>query len=504
MQANLTPQKSIFGSGHWIQTTLLVLVFLIGFGIRLVNLKSAPLDFHAPRQLRSALIARGLYYRMLPNADPILRQQAMNLGTLEVYEPPIFEGLVALTYKIARHEILWVSRIFSDVFWMIGGLALLQLGRRFARWDATLISLGFYFFLPFSVTASRSFQPDPWMVMWILLFAWGLVRWCEKLTWKRAVIAGLLGGMAVLVKAFAGFFILAIVASVLVEEWKTIRPLRNPKVYLIGLLIALPPLIYYVFILGGRSASFLSFWTGLMIQMVLTTKFYAQWLAMIKGLMGLTVVIAALLGVTLAKPRLRAVLLGGWLGYGLFALSSPFQFVTHEYYHLALVPIVALSLVPLLDVLCAAMADLSWLWRLAAVGVLLFAAGYSLYVERSILASQNYQSEVISWERVGAAVPQNHSFIAFTADYGVRLRYFGWRVASAFWPSSSDLNLADLRGNAKMDVSAYFKDATNGMDYFLVTALGELDKQPELKEILQGYPVYYKGNGFTIYDLRMQ
>ena len=53
---------------HWIWYALLVLVFMMGFIIRVSDLFDAPLDFHATRQLHSALIARGMYYQGLDSA----------------------------------------------------------------------------------------------------------------------------------------------------------------------------------------------------------------------------------------------------------------------------------------------------------------------------------------------------------------------------------------------------------------------------------------------------
>ncbi len=49
---------------------MLFALLAAGFGVRMVNLKDPPLDFHPVRQLRSALIARGLYYQANLSADP--------------------------------------------------------------------------------------------------------------------------------------------------------------------------------------------------------------------------------------------------------------------------------------------------------------------------------------------------------------------------------------------------------------------------------------------------
>ena len=83
----------------------------MGLGIRLYDLKDLPLDFHAVRQLRSALIARSVYYQINSKIDPALRQEALDTSNLEIYEPPILEEIVGLTYQVIGSEQLWISRI---------------------------------------------------------------------------------------------------------------------------------------------------------------------------------------------------------------------------------------------------------------------------------------------------------------------------------------------------------------------------------------------------------
>jgi hypothetical protein len=42
-----------------------------------------------------------------------------------------------------------------------------------------------------------------------------------------------------------------------------------------------------------------------------------------------------------------------------------------------------------------------------------------------------------------------------------------------------------------------------GKQYFVITDLDELEKQPDLKDHLAGqYAVYNKGDGYIIYDLQ--
>lgn len=483
------------------QNLLLVVVFALGLAIRLYRAATPPLDFHATRQLRSAVIARSVYYQLDKNADPVLRQEAVNLAGLEIYEPPILETLVGVLYWVVGSEQLWLARLVNALFWAIGGLAVFFIGRRFAGFWAVLTGLAFYFFLPFSVIATRSFQPDPWMVMWVLLTAWSALRWSETDSWKWAILTGMAGGMTLLVKTFAGFYVGPILLAVVIQTLGLKRFLRSGQVWAMAGLSLLPTVLYLL-LNGQRSSDFISFWVVSLSGMILTTNFYADWLAMLKGLMSLGTVLAAVLGLCIAQKPFRAVLLGGWIGYVLFGLVFPYQYTTHEYYHLMLVPLVALSVMSVLQAVFDLLKSQHVVWRLGAFGVVLFASAYALWTARSMIYVQNYDLEPASWARVGADIPEGHPFIALTADYGMRLRYYGWRSTGAAWPSGADLNLFSLAGNDAMNVEAYFDEATRGKDFFVVTALSELDGQPALKGILDGYPLYVEGNGYLIFDLR--
>jgi hypothetical protein len=232
-----------------------------------------------------------------------------------------------------------------------------------------------------------------------------------------------------------------------------------------------------------------------------TTEFYADWLAMIKVLMGLAVFMFAILGFLLSSRKAKPLLMGGWVGYVIYGLIFPYQYVTHEYYHLPLVALVAASVPPLLEGIVNKFKEQHWIWRALAIGVFIFASGYSLYVARSIMYASDFQYEPLSWQRVGEALPENAPFIALSADYGMRLRYYGWR-SSITWPSSGDIRLMALSSEEEFNFQAYFDQLTEGKDYFLVTSFSEFDAQPELKDYLNNnYQIHTEGNGFLIFDL---
>ena len=97
----------------------------------------------------------------------------------------------------------WLGRLLNSIFWLLGGLALFDLARRMASIsnDASnapvvgaLSALAYYVALPFAVQASRAFQPDPGMVVWIILASWAAYRWSETGAWRWALAAGAAAG----------------------------------------------------------------------------------------------------------------------------------------------------------------------------------------------------------------------------------------------------------------------------------------------------------------------
>ncbi|BCY16203.1 hypothetical protein hrd7_00520 [Leptolinea sp. HRD-7] len=487
-----------------VQAVLLAVVVLLGFGIRIFDLTDPPLDFHPTRQLRSAILARSFYYQWNPAADPVLREKAVNMGnSLEVYEPPILEGLVAGVYLASGQEIWWVSRILNALFWCTGGLALFSIARRYTGFFASLTGLAFYLYLPFSIIASRSFQPDPWMVMWLLLAIDALLRWMDTSRWKDAVFAGLLAGITVLIKMVTVFPLVFIWAAVILTKGGLKSRFKNGQFYTAVVLAAVPSVIFYLFNLGSRSSDFFSFWTVALSHLVLESNFYADWLVMLHNQFALSNILLSMLGITLARREFKAVLAAGWTGYFIYGLFFPYQMVTHEYYHLIVIPLIGLSLTPVVEMINIGLSTQHWSWRAAAAGVLVLSSAYCLYVSRSVLVATNYASEPLAWKKIGDAIPAEGKVIALTSEYGNRLMYYGWRGIAGYWPDSGDLRLFSMAGSAPTDFESYFKDKTAGMDYFLVTMFSQFDAQPDLKnELTTKYPVLSEGDGYILFDLR--
>ncbi|MCQ3936401.1 MAG: hypothetical protein DPW18_05065 [Chloroflexi bacterium] len=495
----------------------LVLILLLALGgfLRLLDLTDPPLDFHSSRQLRNSLVAREIYYNALPSATEEERQLAASFAnSVGKYEPPVIETLVGYSYFLAGGENIAAARVWNTLFWLAAGAALFDLMRRAASPWAALIALAYYFVLPFSVQASRSFQPDPLMTSAFVFGIYFLYRWSENAllpkgegrgmreAWKWALLAAAFLGFAAFVKiviAFmAGAAAIAVVLFTLGRDfWK------SKQVWAMAFIMVVPALLYYVFLNQGRSTEYFFAWSLALMKLITSADFYTKWLAFLGVLFGLTVLFLSIAGALIAPARMRWLLVGLWIGYVLYGLTLPFQMYTHSYYHIQLIPLIALGLAVALNPLTEYAAGIGGVGRAPSWGQVGFIAlviaviGYQAYAARSVLIAEDFRHEPAFWSEVGEAIPADAKVIALTQDYGYRLMMYGWRRVE-LWPLAT--GLSETRNPDKNNAED-FADLTAGMDYFLVTAFGQLDKQPGLKRILDTYPIAVEGEGYTLYDL---
>ena len=499
-------EKSFFGQSKIFLWVVLLVLFGLGFAIRMVDLTDPPLDFHPTRQLRSAIIARSMYYRSLPESDDWQRQVAVGQYSGEgIIEPLVMETIVATTYRVIGSDPVWVARIYSSLFWVIGGLGIYLLSSAMTSPDGGVLATAYYLFIPFGIIASRSFQPDPLMVMLIVLALWAVYYWYRKPTWKSAILAGVLAGLAMFVKAVALFPILFALAAFFLVSKGFKNSIKDPQVWLIAGLSVLPMLaytLYGVYIMGSMESQFLG---RFFPEMWRDLGFYFQWEDMATGIVGYGPVFLALLGTLLfSNWGLRAMGIGLWVGYFLFGMTFPYHFTTHSYYHLPLIPIVAITLAPVGALLLKPLADLKpkIIFRIAVVGILAAAIVIKAWDVRLDLAREDFRHEPAHWANIGDVLDHNPSVVGLVHDYGNRLTYFGW-LTPKLWPPLGQQNIRNLQGKPPIEVKEWFDERAGNKDFFPVTMKNQFEKQPELKKLLEdNFPVYGEGDGYLIYDLR--
>ena len=496
-----------FFSSRGVRIAALLFLFITAFAIRLYDLTNPPLDFHPTRQLLSAIKARALYYETKPagiTSDQIFRAKFHAKLKAQI-EPEIFEQLVAFTYRFTGEQ-LWVARIYSSLFWLIGGAFLFLLVRNLLSFDAAIFSTAYYLFFPYAIIASRSFQPDPLMVMLIIGFWWAFARWLDVPSekswskWIAALLAGILGGLAILIKFTAAFFVIGAALGLVLSRFTLRELLRNRQIWVLVILGMLPGVLYLIdglFIQGGLGSQF----SGRFVPALLLNPFnYVQWMTMMDMATSGFFIMLGLLGFFLTEDkRFKFFLFGLWGAYILYSLYFNYHAATHDYYQLPFIPIVAVSLGPVGGWFFARLAEgtVHGFRRGAAYAILILGLVMVVWNARNQIKAVDYRPEVMMWTKIGELL-KDKSAIALIDDYGAPLEYWGGRTVP-LWPYLGDMKYLE---GGEIPTKKLFQEYSSKKDLFLVTDFEELNRQPALKEILSKYPILINGDGFVLYDLR--
>jgi 4-amino-4-deoxy-L-arabinose transferase-like glycosyltransferase len=489
---------------------VVAVLFVASFAIRIYAIAEPPLEFHPIRQYRYVLVARAYYFDSLPSLPNWKRQLARtNQQDLRILEPPIMPYLAYIGYRIAGAEYLWIPKALSVLFWLIGGGFLYLIGRRLLSGDGAVFALAFYLFLPFGIFASRSFQPDPLMLMMLLVSLYSIIRYDEAPSFKALGIAATASAVAVLVKPVSIFFICGgFLSLALYKEPSWWRALMRLRLMLFFLMTALPLVSYYSygifvgnFLQRQAEESFVPF-------IIFYPFFWRAWFQMIGTVIGETALILAALGVlTLRDKQAKAFLVGLWIGYMIFGLVFAYHVHTHNYYQLPFIPVIALSLGALGTLVMARLNRVctEWHWRSAAWCVLVAALLLPVLAyagARRLLP--DFAREVEIAREAGEAVAHSDRTLLLSSKYERALRYHG-ELYGVAWPRGDELRWERFLIQRQVGAEERFKSLTLNYpaDYFVVTDLREFERQEDLKRFLTGrFRVLTQNSGYLVFDLR--
>ncbi len=501
----MTSAPSFFGRSRL--SSIIVVVAILGGGLllRFTNLQAPPLDESPWRQMRSATIARSIYYQMDPSLNPEMHQTAVYLGSVfATLEPPLFERLVASTYYLIGQEVLWVARLYSIFFWLVASLAVFFIARQITSFDGAVVALAVQMFLPFGVVLSRVFMPEPLYIMWMWLGVFVFYLWVERQKWYFAGLAGIFVGVSILVKAFSAFMLIPAVAFYLLARFGFKRIFKNVQFYLFVGLSGIIPAIYYLFLIEGTSSNYLATWSLPFLHLLLDPAFYIRWFHWESGLFNPALLVLAAFSIIFFRKAERWLLAGLWMGFIIFGLTLPSLITSHDYYSLPLAPILSLSLAGLGAYLLPKIATSSRLWQLFFVGLILVSVGDSAIAARKDLNRADLYAQAAYWSDLSKNLPDGR-YVGLVADYSAPMDYYGFRSVWGY-PFSYDLDMARMGGkefNFTDQAWEFFRSYTDGYDYFLITELNELDAQPYLRDILFGYyPVVQQDETHIVFDLR--
>jgi hypothetical protein len=310
--------------------------------------------------------------------------------------------------------------------------------------------------------------------------------------------------LAILVKSVAVFPLLGAALGLILSRKNLKRMLADKQTWLVAGITALPTIIFYIYGLYIRGDLASQFSLRFMPALIKDPSFYVRWLFTATGVVGSSALLVSLAGILLFRSSLpRYMLIGGMFGYLVFGFFFPYHFITHEYYHLCLIPLVAIGIIPVAELLFDFLSvNRSRLAQPIVAGILLLGVGMQFWQARNYKRATDYRPEIAYWQALGEKIGHETKIIELTGDYGYRLAYFGW-VDGAIWSSTADQELRTLAGQEPMDFASTFAEKTKGKDLFVVSSPPEWEKQATLRAYLtDNYPlVEASDEGYWIFKL---
>lgn len=508
LDSTISTQKSA-NLSPW-QWSVLTLIVVCAVAIRVYDIGNEPFDFHPVKQYRSAMTARALYYMSTAEGSiPNWKRDVAdaNLRDIGILQPPVISGIAAFIYRLIGVEALWIPKLFSAMMWLSGSLFLYLLARRIMQIDAALFAVAFYLLVPFAARASQSFQIDPLMVALTVAGLYLLERYTRSGSISLLLVAALVSSLAILLKPISLFIIFAAFVGLRISGPNP-RRILNWHTLLFESVCLLPTSIYYgyeIFFVKGvlheqAAKSFVPVYFA-------EFRFWDGWQKRIGQAVGFTYMFGGLAGALTYQGRPKTFIVALWVGYVFMCLAFNYPISTHDYYHLLLIPIVALSIGPLAKIIWSKMQPpgAQQIWHYAARGVvisaILFAAATSIQEHRKI---QRSNSQINIAREIGVTIAHSTQTIYLAPEQGYALMYYG-EFSGLYWPYRYDIRDEALWLGHTISTPERFRtlDIAVDADYFIVVDREEFAAQSDLQQyVVNNYPIFKETDDYLIYALK--
>jgi 4-amino-4-deoxy-L-arabinose transferase-like glycosyltransferase len=437
---HLTQECTLLNNNPKLLLMSVFLIFFAAIATRVWVYNTEPPRIIAERQFRSAILTRAYYFASDSSIPKWRRQVAdTSMQRAGILEPPILEILTAYIYRIIKGEHLWVGRLLSSIFWLIGAIFLYGIVKRLISIDAAVFSITYYLLVPLGVIVSLSFLPDPMMIMMFLLSLLTILRFYEQPSNSRLVISAIFSGLAILVKPFCLFTIFgAFISLAIYKKKKLIRIFDFDLLVFVAtsLLIGSCYYLYGIFVAGflthQAQVSFLP-------HLLLDIKYWKGWLLNATDTVRFAPLIAALFAIPLLQKGFpRAMVIGLWVGYIIFCLTFTYHIHITGHYHLQLIPIVALSFGLLVTVIVNHLkrTRIAWYLWIPIFGAIFFMILFNLReIRHSVISGGKFESKEIAQE-IGKIVGHSNRNVYVAPYYGGPLEYYA-ELSGTYWPRRS-------------------------------------------------------------------
>lgn len=477
---------------YWLAAILLI----AAMAWRMQGITQWPMPYHPTLQYENALNTRAIWYHL--KGENAAAEEKHWLTGYQGRQKGLWlvETLAAGTYALCGQEVPWVSGIFCCLIWMAAALFLFDIANRFLRSHLGAFAAACFLIVqPFGLVISRSYQHESAQMLGLLLGWWWLARCDACKNWRTALIAGLVWGIAMLLKPGIGWIPLCFVHLAYGIERKGWRhTLANPWFYVVPIIALIPSLLWMKFILVSDETHQ---WKW---RLLLDWQWYEQtWnnIVSVTGWFSIWTLLAVTAWMLFRQRWFFPLLFAGFTAY---AAVFNYACMTHDYYVLPIFPILALAwgqlLAGLLSIDFFAEHDnrlmpgaRSILKQSSALLVIGGATVFCTYIgswHGLLLTAGPYEPEQKISRELGKQLGMGTKIIALTNDYAMPLSYFSGLHAQ-WWPTAGDLWYEGLAGGrvvpAKERLERLLKEGKG--QYFVITLEEEYRQQPDLAKALE-------------------
>jgi hypothetical protein len=484
-----------------------LLIAILFAGALLVRLDGISEPSVQSRELQNALLARQYYLgdgEGLPQWKQRVLRELHDL--VRPIEPPILDRLAGSTFRLVGAERLWIPRLWSSLFWLLGGFFLFRVATRLIRPEGAFFTLALYLFWPYPAFISRLYQPDALMIALLLGGVLAIIRYWEQPSRSRLAVAVTLSASAVLVKPGIAFvFLLGLFVALAAWRREVVKTIVRGRLPLFVALTLVPTGLYYVYslhanyFLAGQGDGWIDptkwsttwFWDGWWQSLahVLVTPQHQTYLAVVPLGLGLT-------GIVVSRGMARAILLGLFIPYIAFALALTIPIATHPYYSLPLVPTLALSIGSVVSFVAERLEHRARAARAAILALGALVTLVAAYKDHAVLTHQTPPHLIADYRRIGEVT--GHTTRAVYVDLRLRspITYWAW-IDGHYWYPPTPAQDLPASGNPfprRIDAAK--------SDFLIVMEMSELKTEKRLRAFTRGLPVVERTARYAIFDLR--
>ena len=400
---------------------LLILILVLGFGLRLYRINNPVADWHSWRQADTSSVSRNFvkngFNLLYPRFDDISDVASLqdNPQGYRFVEFPFYNlAQAGLTKTIGYFSLEVWGRLVS-IFLSLGSVVLIYLiVKKFINQETGLWAAFFLAALPFNVYYSRAILPEALMVVTFLATLYFFSNWLDQEHWWDGILTILVAAVCLLIKPYSLIFLLPL-SYLAFRKWRF-----NWSKWLLGLIglgLALAPFLAWRWWIshypeGIPLYSWLFNENNIRLKGAWFYWLFAQRLA--KLILGYWGLILFGLGLIIKPTKKEGWFFYTWLGAILvYFIIIAGGNVKHDYYQVIAIPIVSVFLAKGANFLLNTPEGYfsRWLSRAVLAVSLVFMLAFSWYQVRDFFNINN-SAMVLAGQAVDRLLPPEAKVVA--------------------------------------------------------------------------------------------